>query len=109
MLLGEGSYLYLTDADGNLLCHPKQELVESGLLEEWNPSGEYDSRPQGGDKKAEYFVNTVGYTGWKIVGVIQSGMVMLNAFQSSMMILFLLLFFVSVMVLINSFLSRKVY
>ncbi len=108
LLLGEGSYLYLTDADGNLLCHPKQELVESGLLEEWNPSGEYDSRPQGGDKKAEYFVNTVGYTGWKIVGVIQSGMVMLNAFQSSMMILFLLLFFVSVMVLINSFLSRKV-
>ena len=50
----------------------------------------------------------MGYTGWKIVGVIQSGMVMLNAFQSSMMILFLLLFFVSVMVLINSFLSRKV-
>lgn len=108
MLLGEGSYLYLTDAEGNLLCHPKQELVESGILEEWKPGGENDSHPQGGNKKAEYSVNTVGYTGWKIVGVMQSSMVMLNAFQSSMMILFLLLFFLSVMVLINSFLSKKV-
>ena len=108
LLLGEGSYLYLTDAEGNLLCHPKQELVESGILEEWKPGGENDSHPQGGNKKAEYSVNTVGYTGWKIVGVMQSSMVMLNAFQSSMMILFLLLFFLSVMVLINSFLSKKV-
>lgn len=102
LLLGEGSYLYLTDADGNLLYHPKQELVESGILEEWDPAeGE-------GQEKTEYFVNTVGYTGWKIIGVMRSSGIPLNAFQSSMMILFLLLFFLSVMVLINSFLSRRV-
>lgn len=107
LLLGEGSYLYLTDADGNLLYHPKQELVESGVLEEWKP-GDEDARRGHGRERVEYSVKTVGYTGWKIIGVMQSGMVSLNAFQSSMMILFLLLFFLSMMVLINSFLSRRV-
>lgn len=107
LLLGEGSYLYLTDADGNLLYHPKQELVESGVLEEWKP-GDEDARRGHGRERVEYSVKTVGYTGWKIIGVMQSGMVSLNAFQSSMMILFLLLFFLSMMALINSFLSRRV-
>ena len=102
LLLGEGSYLYLTDAAGNLLYHPRQELVESGILQEWSPEENI------GREKTEYFVNTVGYTGWKIIGVMRSGGFSLNAFQSSMMIVFLLVFFLSVMVLINSFLSRRV-
>ncbi|GFI61283.1 sensor histidine kinase BtsS [Clostridiales bacterium] len=111
LLLGEGSYLYLTDSDGNLLYHPRQELVESGIIKEQNPTEAIEANISmriKGSAKEEYFVSTVGYVGWKIVGVMSSSAISLNSFQSSMMILFLLMFFLSVMVFINSFVSSRV-
>lgn len=111
ILLGGGSYLYLTDADGEIIYHPQQELVKSGYLEE---AIDLNSIPSSGivknigDKQREYFVKTVGYTGWKIIGVTQTDGIALNTFKSSMFIAFLTLFFLSIIVVINSFLSKRV-
>lgn len=111
ILLGGGSYLYLTDADGEIIYHPQQELVKSGYVEE---AIDLNSIPSSGivknigDKQREYFVKTVGYTGWKIIGVTQTDGIALNTFKSSMFIAFLTLFFLSIIVVINSFLSKRV-
>ncbi len=112
LLMSGGSYLYLTDEQGNILYHPRQELLESGYVQERELDFSELSRkgflePTREDSR-QYFMKTVGYTGWKIVGVVQEGGISLNSFKSSMLIAFLLLFFLSVMVLINMFLSRKV-
>lgn len=111
ILLGGGSYLYLTDADGSIIYHPHQELVQSGYMEEAmdldNITTTRIVKNKEG-KQGEYFVKTVGYTGWKIVGVTQTDGIALNTFKSSMFIAFLTLFFLSIIVVINSFLSKRV-
>ncbi|MFV0313974.1 MAG: sensor histidine kinase [Anaerotignum sp.] len=111
-LLGSGSYLYLTDTDGEVIYHPNQELLESGYITEADIN--FDNISSGGvvkdvgEGEQEYFVKTVGYTGWKIVGVTQTDKISLNTFKSGIFIAFLSLFFLSIIVVINSFLSRRV-
>lgn len=109
ILLGGGSYLYLTDNQGNIIFHPQQELVESGYLTEPVIDMETGSVLGGvahGDK--EYLVKTIGYTGWRLVGVVQGADIALNTMKSNLFIAFLLVFFLSIIVAINSFLSRRV-
>lgn len=103
------SYLYLTNEDGEIIYHPNQELVESGYLQE-EPielNKIEDSRFLRIDTEAEYYIKTVGYTGWKIVGVVKNDGISLNSFKSSLLIAFLVLFFLSVMAIINMHLSQR--
>ncbi len=75
--LPNGGYVYLTDRSGELIYHPRQQLIYSGLLEENNltaagyPDGSHHERFQGQER--EVTVKTVGYTGWKLVGVVPAG------------------------------------
>ena len=109
ILMTGNSYLYLTNEDGEIIYHPKQELIESGYLQEKKidlHKSEDNRYPDAGDEK-EYFSKTIGYTGWKIVGVVQNEGISLNSFKSGLLIVFLLLFFLSVMALINMHLSKR--
>ena len=71
--LGSGSYLYLIDGSGELIYHPRQQLIYAGLLEENNLTaagyrdGTHLEEFQGASRQVT--VKTVGYTGWKLVGV----------------------------------------
>ena len=71
--LPNGGYVYLTDRSGELIYHPRQQLIYSGLLEENNleaagySDGSHAERFQGRSRVVT--VKTVGYTGWKLVGV----------------------------------------
>ena len=71
--LPNGGYVYLIDRFGEIIYHPRQQLIYSGLLEENNltaagyADGSHNERFQGRDR--EVAVKTVGYTGWKLVGV----------------------------------------
>lgn len=66
-------YVYLIDANGNIIYHPKQKAVYTGLVKENNlihatyQDREYEERF--GGQKRQVVVKTVGYTGWKIVSV----------------------------------------
>ena len=68
-----GGYVYLIDRFGEIIYHPRQQLIYSGLLEENNltaagyADGSHSERFQGQDRQVT--VKTVGYTGWKLVGV----------------------------------------
>ncbi len=69
-----GGYIYLIDRDGEIIYHPRQQLIYAGLLEENNlaaagySDGSHRERFQG--QSREVTVKTVGYTGWKLVGVV---------------------------------------
>ena len=66
-------YVYLINSDGEIIYHPKQNLIFSNMLKENNmvashyEDGVYEERFQGEDRTV--VVKTVGYTGWKIVSV----------------------------------------
>ncbi len=67
-------YVYLTDRNGEIIYHPKQSAIYSGLHMENNQAvaeyedGEHVEEFHG--EKRVVLVKSVGYTGWKLVSVI---------------------------------------
>ena len=101
--LSGGGYLYVIDGDGELIYHPGQQLIYAGLLEENNlaaasyPDGSRTEEFQ--NQRRQVTVKTVGYTGWKLVGVVptqDSDIPELFLFGLS-----LLLFFIFLMAFLN--------
>lgn len=66
-------YVYLTDGNGEIIYHPKQNLINSSLLRENNKKaaayqdGTHEETFAG--EKRMVTISTVGYTGWKIINV----------------------------------------
>ncbi len=71
--LGNGGYVYLISNDGQIIYHPKAQLIDSGRVQEDHQKaagyrdGTYEEVFQG--EKRYVTVKSVGYTGWKLVGV----------------------------------------
>ncbi|MCM1181271.1 MAG: sensor histidine kinase [Clostridium sp.] len=69
-----GQYYYLCDGDGRIIYHMRQIQISNGIFNENNKAvakykdGIYDETFEGEHRKV--IVHTVGYTGWKLVGVI---------------------------------------
>ena len=69
MGIGQRGYCFLIDEDGNLVYHPQQQLIYSGLKTEDTAGpaaladGVYD------DDTVITCVNSVGDSGWRVVGV----------------------------------------
>ena len=87
MNLAKGGYVYLTDSNGDLIYHPNGQLISSGLAMENNDNtailrdGNYQEQWQG--QTWVVSIKTVGYTGWKIVGVMPLDTVSLNAIKTT--------------------------
>ena len=67
-------YLYLIDGSGEIIYHPRQQLLYAELQEENNlaaagySDGTHTEVFQ--SQRRQVTVKTVGYTGWKLVGVV---------------------------------------
>jgi len=67
-------YVYLIDKNGEIIYHPKQKLIYSGLFEENNlaaaayKDGILSETFSGAERQV--IVKSVSYTGWKIISVI---------------------------------------
>ncbi len=72
----DNSYIYLTDPLGNIIYHPQQMQIGAGLFKENNRvvrnygDGVHEETFQGVDRTV--VVDTISYTGWKMVSVIPS-------------------------------------
>lgn len=69
-----GEYVYLMAPDGEIIYHPKQNLIHMGLYEENNTeaAGYEDTTVKEnfhGEKRL-ITVKTISYTGWKLVSVV---------------------------------------
>lgn len=82
---GGVGYVYLCDQDGEIIYHPKQKALYTGLVEENNiehvthADGNFSETFNGEDR--EIVIKTVGYTGWKIVSVTPKAELLLDAGQ----------------------------
>ena len=69
-----GQYFYLCDSNGEIIYHPRQIQISDGIFDENNQTaagykeGVYDEVFNGEHRKV--LVNSISYTGWKLVGVI---------------------------------------
>ena len=69
-----GEYVYLMASDGEIIYHPKQNLIHTGLYQENNnkAAGYEDTTVEEvfqGEKRL-VTVKTISYTGWKLVSIV---------------------------------------
>lgn len=110
--LGNGGYIYLMDSNGDIIWHPKFELIASGRVKENNlVAAGYDdgSREEVFNGTRQTVVTkTVGYTGWKLVGVIKGTGISLNMLKTRLFIVFVILLIIFIVIIINSYISFRV-
>lgn len=109
-LSGSG-YLYLTAGDGTLIYHPDRPLIASGLLAENNleaagrPDGTYTEVWNGYHRTV--IVRAVGYTGWKVVGVVDQPRFTFGSGSDLLFVLAIFCAYFELLILLNAFLSSR--
>ena len=110
--LGNGGYAYLISSDGEIIDHPKAQLIDSGIVKENNQEsaglkdGNYEEVFDG--EKRIVSVKTVGYTGWKIVGVTPLDGMSLNNIKTKLLMVFIIAFVLFILSIINSYISTRI-
>lgn len=95
--MGNGGYLYLVSSWGDLIYHPRMQLIDAGLAEEnletaaGYRDGNYQETYLG--EKRDLAVKSVGYTGWKIIGVMPERGFSLNGIKTKLFVVFVAAFF----------------
>lgn len=107
-----GQYFYLCDSNGEIIYHPRQMQISDGICKESSietanyKDGVYEEKFDG--ERRKIVVNTISYTGWRLVGVIPyraftHGMVDVRYFVGILMILMVMM-----LVIINRVVSAKI-
>lgn len=110
--LGNGGYLYLINGAGELIYHPQMQLIDSGFATENNlaaagyQDGNYQETYLG--EARDVTVKSVGYTGWKIIGVAPEKGFALNNLKTKLFVVFVLAFFLFILAVINAYISSKI-
>jgi len=110
--LGNGGYIYLMDSAGEIIWHPKFELIASGRVKENNlltaTYSDGSIEEEFNNMVQTLVIKTVGYTGWKLVGVIKGTGISLNILKTRLFIVFVISLIIFIVVLINSYISFRV-
>lgn len=107
-----GGYLYVVDRNGEIIYHPRQQMIYSDLLQENNleaaqlSDGTHWETFQG--ERRQVTVKTVGYTGWKLVGVVPVAGLRGNTGQLVLFVISVLLFSIFLLIFINLRLSAYI-
>lgn len=106
---GQG-YLYLIDSEGEIIYHPRQQLIYAGLQEENNiVAADYSDGTHTEtflSQRRQVTIKTVGYTGWKLVGVVPAETLRDNYSQLLWFALFMVFFSIFLLVFVNLRLSE---
>ncbi|HOO27619.1 MAG TPA: histidine kinase [Lachnospiraceae bacterium] len=105
-------YVYLIDRNGELIYHPEQKAIYSGLVQENNKKaalyedGDYIETFMGEERAV--VVKTVGYTGWKIVSVTPTKEFSMNMMQLKFFMLMVCTVTIFLILFGNIFISDRV-
>lgn len=110
--LGDSGYVYLISNDGQIIYHPKAQLIDSGRVQENHRKaytyrdGSYEERFQGEQRYVT--VKSVGYTGWKLVGVTPVQGMSFSGIKTRLFIIFVVALILFIMAAINYYISSKI-
>lgn len=109
--LGASGYIYLMDGNGEIIYHPRQQLIYSDLIHENNllaanyEDGNHPETFEG--NKRLVTVKTVGYTGWKIVSVVPMQDITADVEEIQTYSIVLMLFAMLGLVFVNLLISSR--
>ncbi|MDE7051864.1 MAG: sensor histidine kinase [Lachnospiraceae bacterium] len=107
-----GQYYYLCDSNGQIIFHTRQVQIRKGISSENSieaakyKDGVYDVEFEGKDRKL--IVNTVSYTGWKLVGVIPGSTFTHGMFNIRYFIIMLILLMAMMLEVINRVVAVRI-
>ncbi len=110
--LGNGQYFYLCDSNGEIIYHPRQGQLFEGMTKESSVDAAkakeniYDETFQGQHRKV--IVNTISYTGWKLVGVVPTSIFMHSMMGIQQYIILITLIMAMMLVLVNRIVSVRI-
>ena len=112
IFMGNHGYLYMISSGGQLIYHPQMQLIDAGQMEEnlkaaeTYRDGNYRESYQG--EIRDVTVKSVGYTGWKLVGVTPEQDSYLNTLKTKLFMFFLVGLFLFMLMIINSSISSHI-
>lgn len=106
------SYTYLINQEGEIIYHPRQNLIYTNLLEENNvEAANYDDGVHeetfNGEERIST-VKTVGYTGWKIISVISKEKLYSQWDQVNKIRITILVIAIAIVIVLNRILSDRI-
>ena len=107
-----GQYFYLCDGSGKIIYHTRQIQISKGIAAENSiqaaayKDGVYDEVFEGERRKV--IVNTISYTGWKLVGVIPYSAFTYGMFNIRYFIVIFLLLMAMMLVYVNRMVSVRI-
>ncbi|MEN8077983.1 sensor histidine kinase [Clostridioides difficile] len=110
--MDNSSYIYLIDGEGEIIYHPRQQLIYANLIDENNiiaadyEDGNHKEKFQGSSRLVT--VKTVGYTGWKIVCVTPMNSIISNYSDMGIFSIFIILLFITIIAFTNVFVSSRI-
>ncbi len=105
-------YIYLCDERGDIIYHPRQKLINTGLLTEDNlhmsarPDGDYREKFNGEERIT--IVKTVSYTGWKLISVIPMSAFSMSLDKMQYLVVLMLSLAILGIVLINQLVTARI-
>ena len=107
-----GRYVYLCDSRGDIIYHPRRMQIDAGLVSENNlteagyADGAYREYFQG--ERREVVVETVSYTGWKLISVIPGTYFALGLLNARQLALAFVLLTAAALALVNRLMAAQV-
>lgn len=107
-----GQYYYLCDNTGEIIYHPRQIQISDGITSEDSEvvaeykDGVYDIPFQGEQRKV--LVNTISYTGWKLVGVIPYDTLSAGTINIRYFIILIILLMAMMLVIVNRVVALRI-
>lgn len=107
-----GQYFYLCDSSGEIIYHTRQMQINNGIYSESSKEvatykeGVYDMYFEGEHRKV--LVNTISYTGWKLVGVIPDSVFTHGMFDIRYFIVLLILLMAMMLGVVSRVVSVRI-
>lgn len=110
--IGNKGYIFVLDGDGEVIYHPKQELIYGGLrterIEEIMACTEDSLTVRDGTELKLYTLSRSKKTGWTVVGAVYTSELLKNYRQAQLLYILAAIVLLLGILVISSFLSREI-